>query len=313
MPRTLKKSSVFGEGGYPLAVQLHPGHVRTVTPHEHEFVELVVITGGMGVHVTEAEAFPILAGDVFVIPLGQAHSYQETESLALYNILFDPQRLQMPLADLRGLPGYHALFALEPRFRRQHRFQSRLRLDLEQIAHVTEHLERMRKDLAQQKPGYRFLGLARLMELIGFLSRCYSQTRMPTSRSLLRIGEVITHLETHYADPISLAELARMAHMSDRSLLRAFQETLGHSPIDYLLRCRVRRAAELLRQGDLRMTEVAFAVGFSDSNYFSRQFRRIMGLSPREFRRRGFDGDRYNSSPAPTRRAGTREPREAGR
>ncbi len=290
MSRTLKEASVFREPDFPLSVQLHQPHSDSTGLHQHEFVELVVITGGLGCHVTDAETYPILAGDVFVVPLEQAHGYQDNEGLSLYNILFQPQRLELPTADLRQLSGYHALFSLEPYYRRKHRFQSRLRLPMAELARVTELLERMQADLAEHRPGYRFLGVARLMELIGTLSRAYAQTRMPASRSLLRIGEVITFLETHFTEPVSLADLADRAHMSERSLLRAFQEALGASPIDYLIRLRVNKAAALLRQGDVRVTEAAFEVGFSDGNYFSRQFKRIMGVPPRTFRQRARAG-----------------------
>jgi len=59
---------------------------------------------------------------------------------------------------------------------------------------------------------------------------------------------------------------------------------MGSSPIAHLIQLRVNRAATLLRQTGDSVTDIAFRVGFSDSNYFTRQFRRIMGRSPRAYR-----------------------------
>ncbi|PIU92840.1 MAG: AraC family transcriptional regulator, partial [Armatimonadetes bacterium CG06_land_8_20_14_3_00_66_21] len=72
--------------------------------------------------------------------------------------------------------------------------------------------------------------------------------------------------------------------MSRRTLSRAFRNATGCSPLDYLVRVRIHRAMELLKEADLSIAEVAQQVGFADSNYFSRQFRSLVGCGPRRFR-----------------------------
>jgi transcriptional regulator GlxA family with amidase domain len=104
-------------------------------------------------------------------------------------------------------------------------------------------------------------------------------------RSLLRMGEIISYMEASYAEPISLPDLAKAARMSESTLVRNFRKGLGFSPIDYLIRLRISKACELLRHSDDEIISIALRVGFSDSNYFWRQFRKVMGQSPREFRR----------------------------
>jgi AraC-like DNA-binding protein len=122
------------------------------------------------------------------------------------------------------------------------------------------------------------------MQMIGYLSRCYGRLRNPDSRALLRIAETITHLETNFALPINLDALSRIAHMSKRSFIRAFRAATDQTPIAYLIQLRINRAAMLLRQGHDNITDIAFRVGFSDSNYFTRQFRKLLGVSPRGYR-----------------------------
>jgi len=91
-------------------------------------------------------------------------------------------------------------------------------------------------------------------------------------------------MENHSDHPMTLDALAAMTGLSRRSFCRAFRRAMGTSPMDYLVRQRITRAAELLIRTDATITEIALACGFSDSNYFSRQFRQILGMSARAYR-----------------------------
>ena len=69
------------------------------------------------------------------------------------------------------------------------------------------------------------------------------------------------------------------------SLLRHFKQINGSSPKEYLIGLRINYACELLDSTQLSIGEIAFKSGFNDSNYFTRQFRRVTGRSPRDYRR----------------------------
>lgn len=272
----------FRRDGFPLVI-LRQTPQGPVGLHSHLFTELVVILGGRGRHYSGADEYEIMAGDCFVVR--GAHGYKDTDKLALVNILFFPDRLGLPLAEARKLPGYHAFFALEPKYRRRHKFRSCLRLSLDELTHVSGLINRMENELKEQTPGHEFVATALLMELIGRLSRAYARMDRRASRPLLRLGEALSYLERHFVETIRLKDLAAVAHMSASSLLRAFRLATGYAPIDYLIRLRIHRACDWLRSGDLNVTEAALRAGFNDSNYFSRQFRQIMGCAPREYLR----------------------------
>jgi len=91
-------------------------------------------------------------------------------------------------------------------------------------------------------------------------------------------------METHYDQPFDIDEIAQKAGMSRRSFYRAFTDLTGKTPINYLLNLRIARAAHMLQTTDKNVTETAFECGFEDSNYFSRQFRQIMGITPRAYK-----------------------------
>jgi AraC-like DNA-binding protein/quercetin dioxygenase-like cupin family protein len=283
--RGKKIAPLFAEKDFPLKVMRIASHAASGL-HGHDFHELVVILGGSGRHVTTEEAYPIAQGDVFLISGETEHQYEDPRSLSLVNILFFPKVLRLPMAELGGLPGYQVLFLVEPKLRGQHRFRGRLQLTTKQLTEAEHLIERMEEELDQRRPGYRFMARTHLMHLIGYLSRCYADAGGASEhRPLFRLGEVLSHIENHYAEPITVEQLAQMASMSESSLMRTFRKVTGKSPIDYVIHVRVARAAELLQRDDANVTEVAFRCGFTDSNYFSRQFRRLRGRSPREYRR----------------------------
>lgn len=283
MVRTLKSEDWFHRDGFPIAVERRDPQ-EPFGLHAHEFSELVIITGGRGLHIVEDQSWPLAAGDVFIINGPRPHDYQSMENLTLINILFQSRKLHLPWADLKSLPGYHVLFRLEPAWRQQHQFKSRLHLNPSELAHVLSLVDQLDEELRMRSPGFGFLATALFMQMIGYLSRCYGRSRNPNSQALWRIAEAITHLETHFNEPISLVQLARMARMSKRSFLRAFSAATDLTPISYLIQLRVNRASELLRRSKDSITNIAFRVGFSDSNYFSRQFRKIIGVTPRKYR-----------------------------
>lgn len=279
----LKKQDFFEDPTLPLQV-----YIRDPQPefplHSHGFDELVIILKGTAMHVIDTQEFPVKAGDVFVIAQDHEHQYMEMHGLALANILFDPDALGIAQWDIRALPGFHALFSLEPVFRTHHNFKSRLQLSERQLNQTNEMIHDLTRETEQRSPGYRVMAKGLFMQLAVMLSRTYSAEPTDESLDLLRIGDAIAHIETNYTDSITLDELAEKSHLSKRHFTRIFQECLGRSPIDHLLHVRRQKAAELLKGTDRTITDIAFDCGFSDSNYFTRCFRKTMSQTPKQYR-----------------------------
>jgi len=283
--QVLKKHDWFHADGFPVVVERRDPQ-EPFGLHAHEFSEIVIITGGRGVHITGEESYELATGDTFVIGGARPHDYLNMEQLSLINVLFDANDLPMSLSDLQSLPGYHALFTLEPAWRKRHSFNSRLRLSPSELVEAIHLVDQLEKELLDRGPGFGVMATTTLLQLATFLSRCYSRSRNPDNKSLLRVATAISHIERHYADPITLDELIEISGMSRRSFLRTFEATMGYPPISYLIRLRVLHACKLLQQSERSITDIAMSVGFSDSNYFSRKFRAVLGTAPREYQRK---------------------------
>jgi AraC-like DNA-binding protein len=99
-----------------------------------------------------------------------------------------------------------------------------------------------------------------------------------------RMTEVLRYMAAHSAAPHKIAGLARMARLSPYHFLRSFKAATGVTPHQWLLRARLREAAEKLAATNAPVTDIALDVGFEDLSNFTRSFRAEFGASPRQFR-----------------------------
>lgn len=110
---------------------------------------------------------------------------------------------------------------------------------------------------------------------------------IPAARwRLQEIAPAITHIANSYTDPVSVPTLAALCGMSEAALRRKFREAVGRSPLDYLHRVRISAAISLLGQENLTILEISARVGYDSQSSFNRQFQRVMGLGPRDYRKR---------------------------
>jgi AraC-like DNA-binding protein len=253
--------------------------------HTHNCYELSIVLDGMGVHTTDEEEYSIDAGDVFVIHKGQAHGFKKIKSAEIVNLMYIPEYIfSMPL-DIRKIPGYKALFTLEPIYRKSHAFRSRLKLKKSEMQNVKTLIKKIDTEQEEKKPGWKAAISGHFLELVIYLSRSYSGIKASEyHKSLYRIAEAISFIEENYKELPRLDELAKINSMSTNNFLRVFRSATGFSPLEYAIRLRLENACGLLLKGDIDISGAAYESGFSDSNYFSRQFRKIIGLTPRQFR-----------------------------
>ncbi|HEX2950638.1 MAG TPA: AraC family transcriptional regulator [Armatimonadota bacterium] len=91
----------------------------------------------------------------------------------------------------------------------------------------------------------------------------------------------IVYLEQHYTSAISVPELAEMCHVSETYFRRLFKQYAGMPPLDYAIDLRMKKAKLMLESGASSVAEVAYALGFDDLSYFSRLYKRRLGIPPR--------------------------------
>jgi len=252
--------------------------------HYHDFFELAMVTAGHGFYKDEEREYQLSSGDVFLLRPGMPHHYVRQTHLAVTNIIWLEDELQLPLYDLSATSGYHAFFELEPIIRTRSRVRHYLHLNTEQLAQVetlTRHLE---KELKGYDSGAMLMAAGLFSQLLVFICRCYAGTTSGRQAELLQLDRVVVYIRQHYMHQISGKQLAYVAAMSESTLYRHFVATFGKSPTAFLIEQRLRHAEELLRQSDMKLMEIATACGFYDGNYFCTVFKRFYGITPRHYR-----------------------------
>lgn len=97
------------------------------------------------------------------------------------------------------------------------------------------------------------------------------------------LAEVRQYIEQHYHEPLTIAPLAEMARLSPKYFVELFKKTYGQSVMELVTSLRIAKAKRYLQESDLRLREIAEKVGYSDEFYFSRRFKKEVGMSPSSF------------------------------
>jgi len=127
---------------------------------------------------------------------------------------------------------------------------------------------------------------------------------------LRRLRQARDRMDREYAQPLDVPSLARTAFMSPAHFSRRFRAVYSETPYSYLMTRRIERAKALLRQGQLSVTEVCFAVGCTSLGSFSSRFTELVGETPSAYRARKHD---ELSGVPPCQTMVATRPRRAGR
>lgn len=151
-------------------------------------------------------------------------------------------------------------------------------------------------ELQNCKTGYEDLLAMYLRQIFLLVQRTRQEERPTVSTYIQEEMEFARrYFNEHYNEPISIQEYAESRNMSVCYFQRNFKQIVKHTPMQYLLTIRVNNAASLLETTDYSMAEIAAIVGYEDPLYFSRLFRKIKGVSPRDYRNLVKDGEKEST------------------
>ncbi|RAP78352.1 AraC family transcriptional regulator [Paenibacillus montanisoli] len=268
----------------------------SIREHGHEFVELVYVVRGKGMHVFEGTHYEVHAGDVFIINPGETHAYEveKDEQMEIINCLFMPSFIPDALLAELEITGSMDYFYVHPFLKQEVRFNHRLNLHGQDAAHVLLLLENMIREMNGRSIGHTTLIRLQLIELLVLLSRYYTlmhQQRVhPSPRQMERemtVKRIYGYLERNYEKQITLQSLSSLFNVSIRQLNRLMQEEYNRSVFEALHEVRIERAKHLLLDTDEKVIVIATMVGYEDQSFFNRLFLRHVGCSPSQYRASG--------------------------
>lgn len=147
---------------------------------------------------------------------------------------------------------------------------------------VEELFEKLLDTWNDKGPGYEFAAGTYLRQLLILISQNNKKQNENHAISL-KIDRIIKYMRQNINRKVTLEELSREAQLSTFYLSRSFKDTTGYPIIAYFNKMKIDKAKELLIEGNKKVREVAYELGYTNEFYFSRIFKRIEGLSPSEF------------------------------
>lgn len=268
-------------GYLKIDVSKREGPFEMRTNHFHDSYEVYYLISGERYYFINERTYHLQKGDLVFIGRNELHKTGETGVNRHERILIDfNEPLFHPLTD----PQEELLFAPFKRKYRQLRLQEEERLFVEGLLHS------IIRETTERAQGYELYAKTLLQQLLLFAERRMGtrphealETASPAEQKVFEIAE---YINSHYAEPLKLSDLARQFYISEYYLSRAFKKVTGFSYVEYVNTLRIREAQRLLRETGLKVTEVAERSGFDSIAHFGRLFKKVAGMSPLAFRRK---------------------------
>ena len=258
-----------------------PGQHPARLFHEHRFTEIAMIISGNAEHILDNQREKISTGDVLLIHPGAVHAYDDTATMEIINLIYDPNRLSLPMLDGHDLPLFRQFFPTGSKYNNS--AKPVLKLNAKESVSTLKLIRQLESELNTRTPGRQFCIMALFMQIIINLSR--SGNIQDTAKQVsFKIGDAISYMNKHSQENIELETLARTVNMSVRNFQRHFKNITGCTPVEFLIKIRLRNAAAWLINTDEPIGMIALSCGFYDSNYFCKKFKENFGITPKLFR-----------------------------
>lgn len=249
--------------------------------HRHEFFEFVYVLDGSAEHTINGHTMIISKGDYFLIDMNGSHSYTAlTEDFSLLNCLFLPEALGSHLSGARSITdlatGLYtgrrgALISVEDTcFSRQ-----------DPDGRLAPLCNRLSEERRARLPLSSEIERGILCVLVlSYIREVFLGERVGSER----VSVIKEAVAREFSRDITLGEIAREMGVSLTYASLIFKEETGQSFRDYLVKYRIEKACDLLRRTDRTVADIAAEVGYSDTAFFYRAFKKHLGVSPREYR-----------------------------
>lgn len=251
--------------------------------HWHDDIEFIRVVSGRINYLVNDNVIELNEGDIIFVNSQQIHGHRHInyEECVFDGILVPTNVLVYPkqLAEKYVNPFFYDSKFSSFVFRKGDRGHDEL----------TNAFDTMMARLEKKVDAYEFdmvAGAYKLMSAIIKRLNCKGVERIGVSPWTDTLHKMIGYIQSNYKNAISLDEIAQMGNVSRSQCCKIFKGIMNKSPNDYLTEYRINKSVDLILETDMKMTEIAYECGFNGSSYFAEIFKKIMGVSPREYRKK---------------------------
>lgn len=288
-PVLMRGEQYFAQGGERGLYVGRFTHDGTTPQHGHLFYELVYIEAGSAVHVGADGTRTLGSGELIVIRPGIWHAYRQARQMVIINCLIQPQLLYRLAGLLQGMRGTFDLLRRPASIEQGPTVLGTAGTSEGRL--ISQSLSGMIHEQTMRDEGYESTNIASLHQILVATVRLYERQRgpqppSPGTRADQAVLLAIEYLQRRYHTAISLNDLADRVHLSPAHLSRSFSRSVGMGVVQFVHRLRAEEACRLLAMTGLQIAQIATRVGYDELAYFSRCFKRQIGLSPKDYRKR---------------------------
>jgi AraC family transcriptional activator of pobA len=264
---------------------LDRGHAMALSePHGHQFLALTYFERGGGRQRVGSQEWDVSAGDLFVIAPGETHDASGLEDAGGWVVEFSAEVIE-PGGDATAFLSWHASPLLYPFVRRSGGEVARFEVPAEDRPEWSRRLRAMDSELREKGPGYQEAVRAYLTLILVDVARLaqdiVGQLRVQDQPVLAGVFQFI---EDHYAEPISLKDVARAVNLSPGYLTTLVRRRTGRTVLEWIQERRMAEARRLLVETDESVEWIGARVGYDDPAYFVRRFRSAHRATPASWR-----------------------------
>lgn len=252
--------------------------------HQHEEFQLTLILSGTGTLVHGEYVAPFEEGDVFLMGSNVPHVfrcdesfYAEEKSAHAISIFFNQEQLEVLQVNF-------------PEFESINIFCHQAKLGGKAGEELKLKIGAMMQELFRMEAFDRLIQFFSVLRNLSGHEQWHTlleqSARRVREQDGKRLEDVFSYTLSNYQRPITIDEIADIANMNKSSFCRYFKQHTRKSYIDFLNEYRIQKACVLLANPDKSIANVAFEIGFTNLSNFNRQFKRLKGVTPREFRNR---------------------------
>lgn len=260
-----------------------PSGKRPLMHHSHFNFEIMHVNSGCGTYTTARTVYPILPGDIFVFSSNEFHSITNVgrEGLQITNLHFNPQFIQSGHSDSNTKINIHFCFSHHSEFSNRIAHD-----DAEKLSALFQQIE---SELTSGNTEYILSIKSFLQLLLIYLVRDHNYLNTQTSvnhEQVRRIQRTLNYIDEHFSDNITLQELSAIANLTPTYFSRLFKQIIGLSLWNYISYKRIDKAIHLIAtEGSAEnMLKIAVECGFNNTANFNKTFKKITGITPREYK-----------------------------
>jgi len=273
-------SQYFDEGTLPIRV-IREECTGRIDKHAHTFYTVALVDRGFGYHLYDNRSDFVFTGSVLGVAPGVPHAFTGASGLNCIYLVFAPELMDSLDKKIRNLPAIK-------NFVKTGGSVSASALSNKRMSTLISLLNRIELELEEKDAAWDVMAISALKAFLINIARYAMEegsARIDDANMPL-VGKAVQYIQDNFESDINSADISNHIGLSYDYLIKLFKNVVGQTPAEYIRSYRVSKAESLLKKTDMTVSEIAVKVGIPDVSVFSRQFKRVMGMSPSDVRKK---------------------------